>query len=100
MRNNEELNRSINGEDIVGFIKAQRMRWLGHVKRMEEGAIPRKMMVERLFMGRKRGRPHLRWMDDVVADLKVMKVKQWIEKMKERQQWRLVVEGSKALPGL
>ena len=43
-RNNEELNRSINGDDIVKFIKDQRIRWLGRVKRMEEGAMPRKMM--------------------------------------------------------
>jgi len=99
IRNNEELNRSINGEDIVEFIKAQRMRWLGHVKRMEVGAMARKMMEARLFIGRRRGRPHLRWMDDV-TDLKVMKIKQWIEKMKDRQQRRLVVEEAKALPGL
>ena len=57
-------------------------------------------MVERLFMGRKRGRPHLRWMDDVVADLKVVNIKQWIEKTKDREQWRLVVEEAKAHPGL
>jgi hypothetical protein len=48
IRNNEELNRSINEEDIVKFIKAQRIRWLGHVKRMEVGAMPRKMMEGRL----------------------------------------------------
>ena len=36
IRNNEELNRSINGEDIVKFMKARRIRWLGHVKRMEK----------------------------------------------------------------
>jgi hypothetical protein len=91
IRNNEELNVSINREDIVKFIKAQRIRWLGHVKRMEVGAMPRKMMG---------GRPHLRWMDDAVTDLKVIKIKQWIEKTKDRLQWRLVVEEAKADPGL
>jgi hypothetical protein len=35
-------------------------------------------------------------MDDIAADLKVMKIKQWIEKMKDREQWRLVVEGAVA----
>jgi len=38
-------------------------------------------------------------MDDVVADLKVMKIKQWMEKTKNRQQWRLVVKEAKAHPG-
>jgi len=91
IRNNGELNRSINREDIVKFIKAQRIRCLGHVRRMEVGAMPRKMME---------GRPRLRWMDDGVANLKVMKVKQWMEKMKGKEQWRLVVEWAKAHPGL
>jgi len=40
-------NRSINGEDIVKFIKAQRKRWVRSVKRMEVGAVPRKMMEGR-----------------------------------------------------
>ena len=66
---------------------------------MEVGAMPRKMMEGRLFVGRRRGRPRLRWMD-IVANLKVMKIKQWMEKMKNREQWRLVVEEAKAHPGL
>jgi hypothetical protein len=37
---------------------------------------------------------------DVVADLNVMKIKQWIEKMKDKKQWRLVVEEAKAHLGL
>jgi hypothetical protein len=36
----------------------------------------------------------------VAADLKVMKIKQWIEKTKDREQWRLAVEEFKAPPGL
>ena len=83
IRDNEELNSSINGEDIVKFIKAKRIRWLGHEKRMEVGAMPRKMMEGRLFVGRWRGRPRLRWMDDVVADFKVTKIKQWMEKTED-----------------
>jgi len=49
--------------------------------------------------GRK-GRPRFRWMDDVVADLKVMKVKQWMEKTKDREKLTLTVEDAKAHPGL
>jgi hypothetical protein len=45
-------------------------------------------------------RPRLRWIDDVVVDLKAMKIKQWIEKTKDREHWRLVVEVAKAHPGL
>jgi hypothetical protein len=73
------------GEDIVKFIKAQRRRSVGHVKRMEAGAMPRRMMEGRLFTGRRKGRPRLRWMDDVVADLRVMKIKQWTEKAEDRE---------------
>jgi len=49
---------------------------------MEVEAMPRKMMEGKLFIGRRKGRPRLRWMDDVVADLKVMKIKQWMDKTK------------------
>ena len=89
-RDNEQLNKTINGKDIVKFIKAQRIRELRHVERIEVGAMPRKMME---------GRPRLRWMDDV-ADLKVVKIKQWMEKTKDGEQWRLVVEEAKGHPGL
>ena len=67
------------------LIKAQRIRWLGHVKRMEEGAMARKMMEGRLVVGRRKGRPLLRWMDDVVADLKAMRIKQWTETIQDRE---------------
>ena len=63
IRYNQELNRFIKGKDIVKFIKVQRIRWLGHVKRMEAGAMPRRMMERKLFIGRRKGRPCLRWMD-------------------------------------
>jgi hypothetical protein len=57
IRNNEELQRDINGENIVKFVKAQRIRWLGYVKRMEVGAMLRKVMEGKLLTGRRKGRP-------------------------------------------
>jgi len=62
---------------------------------MQVGAMSRKMME-----GRRKGRPLLRWMDNVVAALKAMKIKQWMEKKKNREQWRLFVEEAKAHSGL
>jgi hypothetical protein len=42
----------------------------------------------------------MRWLDDVESDLKKMEVKGWKEKMRDREQWRLVVEEAKDHPGL
>jgi hypothetical protein len=95
-----ELNGLVEEQDIGKFIKAQRIRWLGHVKRMEARAMPRRIMEGQLFIGRMKGRHRLRWIDDVVADLRVMKTKQWTWKAMDREQWRLVVEEVKAHPGL
>jgi hypothetical protein len=57
-------------------------------------------MEGKLFTGIRKGRPHLRWMDDVVADLRVVKIQQWTEKTKDREQWRLIVDEDKDQPGL
>jgi hypothetical protein len=43
---NEELNTLLKGEDILKFIKSQRIRWLGHVERMEEN-VKRKTVLQK-----------------------------------------------------
>ena len=39
---NDELEATIKGENIVRFIEWQRIRWVGHIDRMQETAIPKK----------------------------------------------------------
>jgi hypothetical protein len=43
-RQNDELDDIIRRNNIVRFIKCQRIRWLGHVERMQDTAITKKNM--------------------------------------------------------
>jgi hypothetical protein len=62
IRYNEEINTLLKGEHIVRFIKSQRIRWLGHVERMEDNAMPNGMLKGRLYSKRRKGRPRMRWL--------------------------------------
>jgi hypothetical protein len=75
------------------------IRWLGHVERMEVNTMPKRMLKGRLYSKRRKGRPRMRWLEEVENDLKRMEVTGWKE-MRNREQWRLVVEEAKAHPGL
>jgi hypothetical protein len=44
IRYNVELYRFMGGKDIVRFIKAQITQWLGHVERMDEMAMPKRVL--------------------------------------------------------
>jgi hypothetical protein len=68
IRYNVELNTLLKEENIVRFIKSQRIRWLGHVERMEDNAMPKRMLKGRLYSQRRKGRPRMRWLDDVESD--------------------------------
>jgi hypothetical protein len=67
---------------------------------MEDNAMPKRMLKGRLYSKRRKGRPRMRWLDDIDSDLKKMEVKRWKEKMRDREQLRLDVEETKAHPGL
>jgi hypothetical protein len=58
------------------------------------------MLRGRLYYKRRKGRPRMRWLDDVESDLKKMKVKGWKQKMRNREERRLVVEEAKGHPEL
>jgi hypothetical protein len=70
----EEMNE---GENIVKWIKEQRISWLGHLERMEEGTMPKKIFTQELEGTRRRGRPRKRWKENVERDLQVLGVRRW-----------------------
>ena len=54
---NRELEEKSKGEIIVKWIKGQRISWLGHIERMEEDRMPKKIFTQELEGKRRRGRP-------------------------------------------
>jgi hypothetical protein len=57
--------------------------------------------VNKIFEGklegrRGRGRPSLRWIKDVEDDLRKLRVKRWITKALEREEWALIIKKAKA----
>jgi hypothetical protein len=66
---------------------------------MEDNSMPKRMLKGRLYSKRRKGRPRMRWLEEVENDLKRMKVKEWKEKMRNREEWKLVVKEAKAHQG-
>jgi len=80
----------------VGFIKAHRIKWLGHIQRMDRARPTGKLLDWRPMGSRPVGRPRQRWQDDVMEDLKKkLKVKNCKEAAKDRRTWRDLTEKAK-----
>jgi hypothetical protein len=92
IRNNMEIDNLIEGADIVRFIKAQRVKCLGNIQRMDQASPTRKLLDRKPMGTRPVGRPRQRWQEDVMEDLKNPKVKNWKETAKDRRTWRELAE--------
>jgi hypothetical protein len=68
IKTNQEINEILKGQNIIGFIKKQRLNWLGHVERMAEDNNVQKIKRWKPMSKRPIGRPKTRWEDDVLED--------------------------------
>jgi len=97
---NRELEEMSNGENIVKCIKGQRISWLGHLERMEDDGVPKKIFIQELEGTRRRGRPRKRWNEEVERDLQVLGVRRWRELVADGKKWKDNVQQAKAHSGL
>jgi hypothetical protein len=75
------------------MIKSRRMRWAGHVARMEEGRDVYRVLVRRPKGKRPLGRPRRRWEGNIKMDLREIEIDgaNWIQLVQDRVRWRAFV---------
>ena len=95
-----EIDEVIEGADIVRFIKAQKIKWLGHIQRMNQARPTRKLLDWKPMGTRPVGTARQRWQKDVMKDLEKLKIKNWKEAAKDRRTWRDLAEKAKTHNGL
>ena len=75
------------------------MAWLGHVMRMEEKRIPKRLLERKPIGRRKTGRPRKGWIEDIEEDIQMMGIRGWRKLCKERAEWKKITEKAKTQSG-
>ena len=86
--------------DIVTYIKINRLKWAGHVIRMEDQSPTRRVLVAVVEGRRQRGRPKLRWEDGVMEDVRKVEERNWRNAARNRDSWQKLLKKALAQKGL
>ena len=82
--------------NIVRVITSRRLRWAGHVARMEEGRHAFKILTGRPTGKRLLGVPWRRWEDNIRIDLEEIGINagNWVDSAQDRNYWRVLVNAA------
>ena len=85
---NKEIYAKVKKPTVIETIMLNRLRWFGHVQRLEENRIPKRVLYMNLETKRLRGRPRNRWQDEVREDGRIVCGEGWQEKVHNREEWK------------
>jgi hypothetical protein len=85
---------------LVTTIRITRLRWAGHIVRMQDNIPCKKITLDKWEDRSRVGRPNLRWMDGVMRDVERLGVRNWRTKTKDSEGWRRLLESAKYPHGL
>jgi len=88
----------------INYIKTQRLSWFGHLHRMPEEGMFKKVYKLKPVLTKPLGRPNNnnnnnnnnnRWEDDIRSGMKKLKTKNWTNCIQDRNNWKLHAEKAK-----
>jgi hypothetical protein len=79
------------------IIRIARLRWAGHVARIDENCVPRTLMCVQPEGLRKVRRPRARWRDEVGKDARMLGLRSWWATVMNQEEWRKLLKGAKTL---
>ena len=77
-------------------IKSRRLRWGGHVARMEEGRTAFKILTGKATGKRPLGRPRRRWENNIKMGLEEIAINagNWVDSAQDRNYWRTLLNAA------
>lgn len=75
---------------ILDFIKKKQLNWYGHIRRMEEGRLPKIIMDWEPQGRKKKGRPNITWIQGINETKREWEIEEdiWMN----RQEWKNVLK--------
>ena len=90
---NSELHALYSSPNVIRNLKSRRLRWAGHVARMEQYRNAYRVLVGKPGSKRPSGSSRHRWEDNIKMDLREVGCdpRDWITLAEDRYQWRAYV---------
>jgi transcription termination factor 2 len=83
---NKEIYARVKKPSVMETLRLNRLCWFGHIQRMEESRIPKRVLYMNLGTTRLRGRPRNRYQDEVREDGRIVGGEGWQEKAHNREE--------------
>jgi hypothetical protein len=92
IKTNQELDEIIKHKNVINFIGAQSLSWLGHIERMQGTRMTKAIYCWKPMSRRPIGRPKTRWVDNVRKDIQELEVPNLKTLAQDRGIWRELAE--------
>uniref|UniRef100_A0A1B0D0G9 Uncharacterized protein n=1 Tax=Phlebotomus papatasi TaxID=29031 RepID=A0A1B0D0G9_PHLPP len=85
IRHNQEIYSLYAEPNIIGHLKASRLRWAGHLQRMDNARVTKRLYDSKPMGSRRVGRPRITWEQDIDDDARQLAKSKWRSTAMDRE---------------